>query len=713
MARKVDGSGVHQPPGEPAPQSLLEEDNAPDLADEQRHDTDSKIKIDLRAQSNSGLMIGQLFEAVQRHSGAPMSRDWVEQQTAGYLSIGNGKKAAALLEDNRVLVLVADQPGSGRWTAGLHLLSTVPENPIVIRRIRRESGDSFNMDGLRGNENTGWILDLRDPEESIPEKCDLGLELLQNQDLRADNSYLVVLVGTALWERIGHGAVSLALTPDPPNSIQLFTELLRSSGVNNPEQWARDHRFKPKIERLLPGQVWEWARVVALSYSQYEKSKGYKVGDPGTEGFEEVAKAAGNAVSGWMDVLAGWHSAPGRISYERNYLLLTAVLDGAQIDGVHRHITSLAQAFGESKEDARPPKGQQGPGLIQLARQIGAVPLHGGGLQFPGPGFAEAVVQYFWRDRPELTDAFIRWTAQLPLDLKSAHGERLAERMVPWVVHHAQATRSTRLLRTVATDWSEGGVLVQYAQELLVAASLDPQIGHRTRTALGTWINDAGTEAPLLKALARVCQRLAPAHPTQMLRRLGDLALSTQEGVSEAVVEAIDVLWNDADLRPRLHRTLISWFNDEQETPRQSAVSAFLHLARQGDDEKQLVLLRELEATNGDWVIRGWRTVLEADEPTDLARQACSVWLDVAALHEGAREQIITVLVRAVHDTPSDRLRGRRFLNLGRLADHWLSHGQVLDKEARSAYRKKLIDCTEAADPYLSRSQEDYGSTGA
>ena len=82
------------------------------------------------------------------------------------------------------MVLFADHPGSGRWTAALRLLSTVSEDRLTIRRIRRESGDNFVMAGLRRDRRTGWILDLRDPDESMPVKADFGYELHQNRDLR-------------------------------------------------------------------------------------------------------------------------------------------------------------------------------------------------------------------------------------------------------------------------------------------------------------------------------------------------------------------------------------------------------------------------------------------------------------------------------------------------------------------------------------------------
>ncbi|ASQ96488.1 hypothetical protein [Streptomyces sp. 11-1-2] len=666
-------------------------------------------QVDVHADTNQGLMVGQWFESVQRHSGAPLPAKWVDQQLANYLPIDNEKEADERLKRDRVLVLVADGLGSGRLTAALRLLHTRDGVRLTLRRVRRETGDSFSMEGLRGHKETGWILDLRDPEESLPATCDLGLELCDVDDLENDGSYLIVLVGTELWNRIGHDAGSLALVPQPPDGVMLFVHYLTRAGVANPGIWAEDHRFSKDLPRLRPGQIKKWADAVALSESQYLAAAGGG-SELSKEGFEKVAQTAGHVLSGWIDVLAEWHSFGMRTSYERNYLLLAAVYDGEPIEGVHRKIASLATRFGEKGERAEPLSGQQGPGLIQLARQIEAEPLPDGSIRFPGPGFAEAVVRYFWRDRPELIDAFTKWTAQLCLELKHPQGSQLAARMAPWVLHHVQATRKTRLLRLVITGWAADENLTPHAHELLVAASLDPQIGQMTLKAIGTWGSHAETTAELQKTLARVFQSLAPVHPQRMLRRLGELALSREPGVAEAVGEAINHLWGDDQLRPKLLPILTGWFGSGQESLRKAAGSAFMNLALQLDNSGQPTLLGTSGTPVADWVLGGWRAVLEADEPSNLARRACTVWLDAAAVHNHATERTLDTLVRAVHETATVDLRGQRFLNLVRLAEHWMLQGGALDEEGRNEIRADLMRRTSLADPH--RAQTRSGPPG-
>lgn len=698
-------------PGAAVGRQLVQEEHPPRSLDGVlEHVASGGASVDIRAEHVSGQIIGQLFEAVQRHSGAPLSQEWVDNELKDYVTIGNEDQLRRKLQDDRVLVLFADHPGSGRWTAALRLLSTVSEDRLTIRRIRRESGDNFVMAGLRRDTRTGWILDLRDPDESMPVKADFGHELHQNQDLRTNGSYLVVLVSTALWERIGAGASMLAQRLVPPDSLTLFTAFMKSAGVTDREAWTE--RFKPRIGNLRPGQVREWARALGSSYSEYRAKNGRAPSADHDAEAEEISGTVRNAVSGWMEELAQWHGAADRTSYDRNYLLLAAVYDGEPVDAVHSRVASLAQALGEKGVQAEPLAGQQGPGLIELTRTIKAELLPDGWLRFPGPGFAEAVVRYFWRDRPHLTGDFTRWTVQLSLELKHPQGSQLAQRMTPWVLHHAQATRTTRLLRLVAAAWSEDRNLAEHAHDLLVMASLDEQIGSLARKTIGAWATQETTSAALLRTLALVFKTLTPAH-LQMLGRLGDLASSPKDGVGDAVGEAIHDLWSNADLRDRLRGTLIAWFGSDQEALQQAATSAFLYLALRQDGNGQPILLGKPNASGPDWVIRGWRTVLEADEPTSLARRALMAWLDTAATRETWTEPVTAALVSAVHDTPTDHLRGQRFLNLVRLAEGWTIQSDVLNDQERKKFRRELEHRTQQADPHRPGIRHEDGPAGA
>jgi hypothetical protein len=666
---------------------------SPDAEHEQVPTRDSRV--DMRIGRNYGLAVGQWYEAIQRYSGAELTKEWRAGELKDYVQIANETELLNLLRDKKVLVLHAKEPGSGRWTAALRLLSKFENPQLTIRRIQRETSTSFSISGLRGHRNTGWILDLRDPDESISANGDLGHELLQIGDLDADGSHLVVLVGTGLWERIGRGAEKLAHTVEFPGPLKLCSALLDSSKVTKADAWAE--KFRQGVEPLSSAKIFTWSRVFASSYREFETKNGRSPLPDVEKDVEEIAKIVRSAASGWMETLTAWHIEPGRTSYDRNYLLLAAVYDGAPIEFVHRKIASLAEALGEKGEQAEPLEGQQGPGLVQLARQINAELLPDGSLRFPGPGFAEAVVRYFWIDRPHLVNDFMKWTVGLTLVLGHEQGSQIAERMVPWVLHQAQAAKSTQLLRLVVTEWSQDENLAVHAHDLLVMACLDQQIGSRSRKAISTWPGQKETGAYLLKTLARVFATLAPAHK-QMLGRLGEIASSSKAGVPEAVGEAVHDLWVDEEFRSTLSDTLTSWFEAEQEQLRRAATSAFLQLASQRNSEDDLILLPELRAS--DWITRGWRAVLEERQPGQLAHQAFEIWLDTAATAAPSTSPIFDTLANAVHDTPGDDLRGRRHLNLVRLGERWVLQSNVLDEQERSRIRYELEGRTQFKDPH-------------
>ncbi len=375
--------------------------------------------------------------------------------------------------------------------------------------------------------------------------------------LKNANSYLVVLVGSELWNQIGEGASTVAEILEPPEPAEVLMSYLRQGNIcPNPAQWVQDHRIKPHLERLPPGQVYEWARTIQQTEIDYRAV----TGELPEETFRKKIDAVIKSRSGWFRELSDWHSRDGRTSFERNYLLTVAVFDDVfedrPVEDIHEKVASLAASLGEAGVSHR---GQQGPGLIELTQQIGAILQPNGMVRFPGPGYAEAVMDYFWLDRPHLLDNFTKWTVDQCLELEQPYQSALANKVIPWVLHHSQSTRSTPFLRSVATRWSEDPRLLDHAVDLLVAACLDSQIGNLTRNAVATWLGQAKTTPTLKCALARVFQSLAPAYPTSMLRRLAELAESPEAAVGEAVGAAIKALWDDTELRARLHETLRIW----------------------------------------------------------------------------------------------------------------------------------------------------------
>jgi hypothetical protein len=656
-------------------------------------------RVRMGAGLNYGTMIGQLIQETFRiHRGLPLPPDWVNQQLTGYVQPQNEPTLADKLYKTNVLVLTAAAAGSGRWTTALKLLKHAPDGPLTIRRVRREAGDEFQMSGLRSRERTGWILDLRAPGENVPPGTMLGIELAQAQILKDAHSYLVVLLSPGLWEQIGAGASNLADELDPPDAADVLVSHLNKGEIcPDPGEWARDHRIQLHLKGLNPGQARSWVQTI----EQVELDYGARAaaGAVPADAFAEKVDAAIKSHSGWFDEIANWHSDPARTSFERNYLLTMAVYDSVfedrQVDDVHEKVTSLAGALGEI---VTPPRGHEGPGLVELTRKAGAKLQPSGIVVFPGPGYAEAVTDYFWLDRPHLLDGFTRWTVKQCLGQEQPYQSRLADKVIPWVLRHTQSTRSTPFLRSVAERWSEEPRLANHAADLLTAACLDQLIGKLTRDALGDWVGQARTTAALKRTLTQVFQAIAPVYPKATLRRLATLAESAEPAVGDAVGAAIRALWEDKELRPRLLEVVTAWPESPKREVQQAAVNAFLHVARTANRTGIPVLIADDTATSA-WVTNSWRRVLEEADLSDLALEAARAWLDAAATSPSEYDRVMNVFVSAVHGTRGDDQRGTRSYNLMRIAEDWRILGQVLDEADRNRIRADLVDRMRESDP--------------
>lgn len=169
--------------------------------------------------------------------------------------------------------------------------------------------------------------------------------------------------------------------------------------------------------------------------------------------------------------------------------------------------------------------------------------------------------------------------------------------------------------------------------------------------------------------------------------------------MTDAVGTAINDLWKNVDIRVRLREILVSWLTAEDQALRETAANAFLHLAAEGDLDRQPIILRELGDSNSDLAVLGWRAALETEEPNQITDSAFILWLDTAAAQRASIEVIMTTLVRTVHDTPTNIRRGQRYLNIVRLSERWVLQSTVLNDQERKRLRRQFEDRVQEADP--------------
>ncbi|MFJ6825482.1 hypothetical protein ACIQRJ_34290 [Streptomyces niveus] len=696
-----DSPSAPQPP----PDSSADQENsadrtsrrAPERQHLERHDdhTIPGLTIEQHFDRNDGQNIGlQIVQAINRLRGDLLPPDWIAQRLATFIRPDDEQEALhTILVRDHVLVLHA--PDSvGRYTAALAALHpTVGDN---IRQVRREPGEPFSVEGLEG-EKTGWILDLRDEGDRLP--SGVGLALLEDAPhLKQAGSYLTVLTATGTWRNAGRGADTLAYPlPIPDPSDVLRAHLENVAPPVKADRWLAESDITEGIAGRPPAEVAAWARAIREAESL----------DPHEElSFDELADEVVQAAEDWRTQLLDWHTEQ-QDSAHRNYLLAAAVLDGAPVETVYDAAQSLAKALGETP---KPRRGQQGLGVIALTHAIEADLSDEDTVCFPRTGYAEAVVDYFWADRPHLVQEFTSWTADQTgnKNLPENVAHQLADRVTGWALKYMRAKRgkrATNLLRQIAGQWSQS--LPEQARDLLTVAALDTEAGRRVRDVYLDWARNSDQETPprLKTALARACERLADVYPTMMLLRLTELAAHTDsEDVTGAVGHALTVLWDQPKKRQDIQDQLADWSGNQGPGRRTAAHHAFLHLAARTGKGGAPVLLATAHEDNAQavWQTARWRGLLQDSRslPGPLLQRALSIWMDAALALPDLQDLVLTTLQHAVYQPQTDTVYAAdRYLALSHLLFAWAPVQSQHPASDREELRDQLLLALRRADP--------------
>ncbi|MFE0763272.1 hypothetical protein [Streptomyces smyrnaeus] len=651
-----------------------------------------RVSVEQRFARNDGVAIGvQIVQEIHRLRGDLLPADWITQRLATYERPEHEQEELhGILVRDHVLVLHAEEH-TGRYTAALNALHRLVGTRI--RQVRREPGDVFSIEGLRES-NTGWILDLRDDGDKLP--SGIGPALTEDApSLRHSGSYLVVLADTDAWERAAKGTTVLAhaLQAPAPQTV-LRAHLEKTVPSVAADRWLAESQITEGIEDLLPADVVEWSHIIRETEA-LEKETGQTFG-------ELVEHVVAAAEEDWRTRLMKWHTEH-HDSTHRNYLLAAAVLDGAPVETVYAAADTLAKALGE---DPAPHPGQQGLGVIALTDAIDADLTDEDTVAFWRPRFAEAVVDYFWADRPHLIKSFTRWTAEqtnnkdLPEDVTS----ELVGRVTGWALEYMRRKRTTKLLREIAGQWAEA--LPEQARDLLIAAVLDPETSRRARDAYRTWAQRSDADVPphLKTALAHACARLAEVYPSTMLRRLTELAAHTEsEEVYSAVGEALNVLWDQPRQQQAIQDRLAEWASGTHEGRRAAAHHAFVHLAaRTTPDGRPVLLATDAGGSHHAWHAARWRGLLDntTEHLQAPLQKALTIWMDAATAHPDLRETVLVTLQHAIYQPHTDAVYAAdRYLALSHLLYSWAPVQSQHLPTAPEQLRDELILALRRADP--------------
>lgn len=649
------------------------------------------------------------------------------------------------LIDPGSIVIIGGRPGGGRTITGLALLAHLrAATGATVSTLGYGGAREFSVRRVPHDKRCGYLLELPTDDAEFAVSSDFGRTLHAVRDLlRRTSSHLVVITTDEQWDRVGHGAPVRSVEVTPAAAREIAAAWLRIWAPDVPvDRWIEHPDIADLLERETPRGAMDLVgliaraahtakdRLPALEATVDGENPAHPLANDEKEFHRRVSSVVA-ARKSWRRQLLDWHRKPGRTSFERNFLLTAATLREAPVGEVYAAAVALAQQF----HDEVPPAGQQGPGIIQLADAVEA-DLSGDDdrLEFPRPGWDDAVLHYFWIDRPLSRQQFLTWIAHAPLTATreiqklSPGGSTVdrasrAERMASFALRWAARQRRPDYLEKIVTTWHGQNDLWPAAVDALTRACFDPLIGRETHNLLLNW--SKGQAPALLEAVTAVCAGdFGRAYPGKALVRLGHAAGSRYEKVTEVVRTAVQTLWREQSVSNALMTEILKWCSASDEVRRAGGRRAFTALAElRSEDEVAFPallapgvgaedpLMTEPDVHSRLWiadVARGWRSILESSAARTEAVAAGRLWFDACLVRPEARSTIFHVFRLAVAE-PGEDGAGLQHQLLDLLYEWQPVDDQTTDRVAlRRALTDLLLhDRSRALLPYVPQSAQE------
>jgi hypothetical protein len=504
---------------------------------------------------------------------------------------------------------------------------------------------------------------------------EFGSELKAASEILVDaGSYLIVLTEAEQWSRISDRVESSLLcalhAPSPESVAQKW--LGAKAPGRDFDRWFGDSQITELLKGETPREAVEIAKLIRTAGSpDFEPSRtatDLKL-DSNTEDIDFRLRVASvvAARGQWRPQLLAWHATSGRTAFERNFLLVAAVLREFPVGATYKEAKHLSGRFKDVSERM---EGQSGPGVIELLHKISAGTDPSGKVRFSRPRWAEAVVDYYWRDRPDGHDAFIGWLIQLPLSDSFLDDDRanVAERVLEVVFDLIMTKDQFDELGRVIDQWSAQPETETAAWNFLDAASLHPTLGRNVAQLMLRW--STGSHMRRRKAVAAVCGReFGRTNTGKALVRLSRLIADEELEVAAVAEQAVVALWEQPEIGRELLEQLIAWQTagaGKRVTAARNIFTTIAALRSRAEPARPDLLVRAMVNDEGlRLVAQGWRCLLDGDLECDPLVEALRPWLEAARENADVEADVMSVFERATAG------RRRAAERLQRCAQFW------------------------------------------
>ncbi|MCX5443832.1 hypothetical protein [Streptomyces sp. NBC_00063] len=197
----------------------------------------------------------------------------------------------------------------------------------TVRQVRREPNERVDLEGLK-DEDTGWILDLRDEEETL--KPGFGLHLREVEGhLRQTRSFIVVVTQPHTWTSVASEATELQHPLTPADALDVLREQLthHEPPVDELKKWLGSGEITGHLTHATPAEAVRWARIISAAVDLNRSTIEPKP-------FDELVESVVQSARNWRRELCAWHTR-NTDSAHRNYLLAAAALDGVPAETIY------------------------------------------------------------------------------------------------------------------------------------------------------------------------------------------------------------------------------------------------------------------------------------------------------------------------------------------------------------------------------------------
>jgi hypothetical protein len=569
------------------------------------------------------------------------------------------------------VTVISRGPDAGRTTIAHALLAELRHcsgQTISVGTVSFGGSPAFPVDRLPHQERWAYLLELPPDEEDFAVDERFGSSLHDLREVLARREcHMVVLTSPEQWARIGYGApTGIVADLGEADATEIARKWLVAADTDfATERWLCDTTITSLLRDQPPAEVLDIVGLIRAAEAAEAKdlpgpAADGKAIETDAELWHRRVAMVESARRSWRPQLLEWHRHPGRTSLQRNFLLAAAVLRGASVAHVYAQAADLSAAFGEQEQLTL--VGQREPGVIEMVDAAQATLNPDDTLCFPRPEWDDAIVEYFWVDRPFSRSAFLNWLAsaadlsqgrqaleRVAQDVRFTLAERIAAFAVRWAVRQQRPDPLSALVR----EWHGKGRLWELVVSALDDAAAEPASSGYIHGMLLQWAkqNDPTQRLAVVEVCARQFGRL---HTGKALRRLRYTATAADPAIDEALRDAVTTLWQDPSIRRTLFTQVVEWCSETSTRGAGRRCFGILAAAPSQLDSSLPSLLHGHDLLPDPALLAiGWTAILEHAAPLDSDQEEATAivwfWLDAALRHPDHRDRVLQSLRRAVH----------------------------------------------------------------